>query len=76
MTDELELILRRGAGILGLKLADDGAREIAHRSRGTPRVANRLLRRVRDFATVAGEGTVTAKVADQALTRLEVDAEG
>ncbi len=74
--DELERILRRGAGILGLKLADDGAREIARRARGTPRVANRLLRRVRDFAAVAGDGTITAKVADQALTRLEVDGRG
>ncbi|MEE9289829.1 MAG: Holliday junction branch migration DNA helicase RuvB [Alphaproteobacteria bacterium] len=74
--DELEQILRRGAGILGLKLADDGAREIARRARGTPRVANRLLRRVRDFAAVAGDGTITAKVADQALTRLEVDGRG
>ncbi len=74
--DELELILRRGARILGLDLADDGAREIARRARGTPRVANRLLRRVRDFATVAGDGTVTAKVADAALTRLEVDGRG
>ncbi len=74
--DELERILRRGAGILGLKLADDGAREIARRARGTPRVANRLLRRVRDFAAVAGDRTITAKVADQALTRLEVDGRG
>ncbi|MEE8214458.1 MAG: Holliday junction DNA helicase RuvB C-terminal domain-containing protein, partial [Alphaproteobacteria bacterium] len=74
--DELERILRRGAGILGLELADDGAREIARRARGTPRVANRLLRRVRDFAAVAGDGTITAKVADQALTRLEVDGRG
>ena len=74
--DELERILRRGASILGLKLADDGAREIARRARGTPRVANRLLRRVRDFAAVAGDGTITAKVADQALTRLEVDGRG
>ncbi len=74
--DELERILRRGAGILGLELADDGAREIARRARGTPRVANRLLRRVRDFAAVAGDGAITAKVADQALTRLEVDGRG
>jgi len=71
--DELESILRRGAAILGMVLAQDGAHEIARRSRGTPRVANRLLRRVRDFAAVAGEATVTAAVADQALNRLEVD---
>ncbi|MDX1484062.1 MAG: Holliday junction branch migration DNA helicase RuvB [Alphaproteobacteria bacterium] len=74
--EELELILRRGAGILGLDLADDGAQEIARRARGTPRVANRLLRRVRDFAAVAGRDTVTAEVADQALNRLEVDLRG
>jgi len=71
--DELEGILRRGAAILGMALAPDGAHEIARRSRGTPRVANRLLRRVRDFAAVAGQASVTAEVADQALNRLEVD---
>jgi Holliday junction DNA helicase RuvB len=71
--DELEGILCRGAAILGMALAPDGAHEIARRSRGTPRVANRLLRRVRDFASVAGEASVTAEVADQALNRLEVD---
>ena len=70
---ELEKILGRGAGILGMRLSKDGAHEIARRSRGTPRVANRLLRRVRDFAAVAGEETVTAGVADAALNRLEVD---
>lgn len=74
--EELESILRRGAGILGVTLAEDGAREIACRSRGTPRVANRLLRRVRDFAAVAGAGAVDAKVADEALNRLEVDGRG
>jgi Holliday junction DNA helicase RuvB len=74
--DELEGILTRGAAILGMALAPDGAHEIARRSRGTPRVANRLLRRVRDFAAVGGEATVTAAVADQALNRLEVDQGG
>lgn len=70
---ELELIVRRGARVLGLDLADSGALEIARRARGTPRVAGRLLRRVRDFAAVAKAGRVDAKLADQALTRLEVD---
>ena len=74
--EELELIVRRGAHILGLPLTDDGALEIARRARGTPRIAGRLLRRVRDFATVAGAGEVTRKIADAALTRLEVDALG
>ncbi|MDN2579920.1 Holliday junction branch migration DNA helicase RuvB [Aquibium sp. ELW1220] len=74
--EELELIVRRGARILGLPLSDDGATEIARRARGTPRIAGRLLRRVRDFATVAGAETVTRKVADEALLRLEVDALG
>jgi Holliday junction DNA helicase RuvB len=73
---ELEAIVRRGAGILGLPLASDGAHEIARRARGTPRVAGRLLRRVRDFAAVAGAKTVDAKIADAALTRLEVDGRG
>jgi Holliday junction DNA helicase RuvB len=70
---ELELIVRRGARVLGLDLADSGALEIARRARGTPRVAGRLLRRVRDFAAVAKAGRVDAKLADQALNRLEVD---
>jgi Holliday junction DNA helicase RuvB len=73
---ELETIVRRGAGILGLSLAPDGAHEIARRARGTPRVAGRLLRRVRDFAAVAGARTVDAGIADAALTRLEVDGRG
>jgi Holliday junction DNA helicase RuvB len=75
-TGELEEILRRGAGVLGFDLAPDGATEIARRSRGTPRVAGRLLRRVRDFAAVAKSGRVDAQLADQALTRLEVDSIG
>jgi Holliday junction DNA helicase RuvB len=73
---ELEKIVRRGAAILNLKLAADGAHEIARRARGTPRVAGRLLRRVRDFAAVAEAGTVDAVIADQALNRLEVDGRG
>ncbi|MGS1016442.1 Holliday junction branch migration DNA helicase RuvB [Allosphingosinicella humi] len=74
--EELERVVRRAAGLLGLVLADDGATEIARRSRGTPRIAGRLLRRVRDFAQAAGAGEVDAKVADGALTRMEVDALG
>jgi Holliday junction DNA helicase RuvB len=74
--EELEKVIRRAAALLDLGIADDGAREIARRARGTPRIAGRLLRRVRDFANVAGEGSVTAKVADAALNRLEVDALG
>ena len=70
---ELERVVTRGAGLLDMKIHPDGAREIARRARGTPRVAGRLMRRVRDFAHVAGDGVVTAKVADDALTRLEVD---
>jgi holliday junction DNA helicase RuvB len=74
--DELELVVRRAARLLGLEIAPDGAAEIARRARGTPRIAGRLLRRVRDFANVAGELTVDRRVADDALTRLEVDALG
>jgi Holliday junction DNA helicase RuvB len=74
--DELETIVRRAARVLKIEMTDDGAAEIAKRSRGTPRVANRLLRRVRDFASVADHGVVTAKIADAALQRLEVDALG
>jgi Holliday junction DNA helicase RuvB len=74
--DELEQILVRGADLLAFELAADGAREIARRARGTPRVATRLLRRVRDFATVDGAGAVTAEIADRALGRLDVDHRG
>ncbi len=74
--EELELIVRRGARILALPMSDDGALEIARRARGTPRIAGRLLRRVRDFASVAGAEKVTRTVADEALSRLEVDALG
>jgi Holliday junction DNA helicase RuvB len=70
---ELEAIVKRGARVLDVPMTDDGAREIARRSRGTPRVAGRLLRRVRDFATVAKRLPVDAFVADAALQRLEVD---
>jgi Holliday junction DNA helicase RuvB len=70
---ELERVVTRGARLLGLELDSGGAREIARRSRGTPRVAGRLLRRVRDFAHAAGAELVTAAVADAALTRLEID---
>jgi Holliday junction DNA helicase RuvB len=70
---ELEHVVTRGARLLELPIDAGGAREIARRSRGTPRVAGRLMRRVRDFAHVAGNGTVTAAMADAALTRLEVD---
>ena len=74
--DELELIVRRGARLLDLPMNDEGAVEIARRARGTPRIAGRLLRRVRDFASVAGAEVVNRKVADAALSRLEVDALG
>ena len=71
--DELLQIIQRGARIMALPITDDGAREIAKRSRGTPRIAGRLLRRVRDFASVDGSSTVTAQSADKALKLLEVD---
>jgi len=74
--DELSVILANQAVRLGMDLADDGAAEIAGRARGTPRIAGRLLRRVRDIADVGGHGRVTASVADDALSRLEVDASG
>ena len=74
--DELELIVTRGAGVLGLAISPDGAKEIAHRSRGTPRVAGRLLRRVRDFAAFEKAPVVDAEVADRALRQLEVDSRG
>ncbi|KQS84196.1 MULTISPECIES: Holliday junction branch migration DNA helicase RuvB [unclassified Rhizobium] len=71
--EELESIVRRGARLMGLGMTDDGAREIARRARGTPRIAGRLLRRVRDFAEVAKAEAVTKEIADEALTRLLVD---
>jgi holliday junction DNA helicase RuvB len=73
---ELENIVRRAARVIGLELAADGANEIARRARGTPRIAGRLLRRVRDFAVVEGADVVDRKVADGALRLLEVDASG
>ncbi len=74
--DELLSVVTRGARLLGMSIDDAGAREIARRSRGTPRVAGRLLRRVRDFAHVAGTDSIGARIADEALTRLEVDSLG
>jgi Holliday junction DNA helicase RuvB len=70
---ELEQVVRRAARLLGLPLTEDGAREVARRARGTPRIAGRLLRRVRDFAQAAGDAEVDAAIADAALTRMEVD---
>jgi Holliday junction DNA helicase RuvB len=74
--EELELIVRRSAEILGTRIDEGGAREIARRARGTPRIANRLLRRVRDFAEVDYEGHITQEVAHDALNRMEVDTYG
>lgn len=74
--DELHQIVTRGARLLGAPASRDGAREIACRARGTPRIAGRLLRRVVDFAIVEGDGTVTQDIADMALTRLGVDTLG
>lgn len=71
--EELEKIVSRGASLLGMPLSKEGAMEIAKRSRGTPRVAGRLLRRVRDFGAVSGVGEVDNKIADNALKRLDVD---
>jgi Holliday junction DNA helicase RuvB len=73
---ELELIVNRGARVLGIAITADGANEIARRARGTPRIAGRLLRRVRDFASVAGNPAIDRAVADTALAALEVDAAG
>ena len=74
--EELEQIVSRGARVLGIGMTADGANEIARRARGTPRIAGRLLRRVRDFALVAGSTSVDRAAADRALTQLEVDAAG
>ena len=73
---ELELIVNRGARVLGIEITPDGANEIARRARGTPRIAGRLLRRVRDFAHVAGARSIDRGGADRALLALEVDAAG
>ena len=75
-TAELAAIVRRSASLLSVKLVEEGAGEIARRSRGTPRIANRLLRRVRDYAQVRADGAVTRPVAEAALAMLEVDALG
>lgn len=75
-TEELTRIVTRSATLLGMEIDPEGAREIAARSRGTPRIANRFLRRVRDFAQVCADGVITRQTADLALTRLEVDALG
>jgi len=72
-TEELIKIVTRSADILGVKIDPQGAEEIARRSRGTPRIANRLLKRVRDYAQVKANGVITKEVADQALTMLEID---
>ncbi len=74
--EELEKVVTRGANLLGIGMDKGGATEIARRSRGTPRVAGRLMRRVRDFAHVAGSDVITHEIADDALTRLEVDSIG
>ena len=71
--DELKTIVKRSAGILKIEITDKGAYEIASRSRGTPRIANRLLKRVRDFAQVQGDGVITDEIADVALSSLEID---
>ena len=75
-TEDLRRIVERSAGILGVEIEPAGAVEIASRSRGTPRIANRMLRRVRDFAQVKGSGVITRDIADEALQRLEVDKAG
>ena len=71
--EELKRIVERSAGILNVEIEPEGAYEIASRSRGTPRIANRLLRRVRDFAQVCHDGVITTEAADHALGKLEVD---
>jgi Holliday junction DNA helicase RuvB len=76
LPDELEIIIRRSAGLLGVTLTDGGAAELAGRSRGTPRIANRLLRRVRDYAEVRADGVVTRELARTALELYEVDEHG
>lgn len=74
--EELGRIVRRSAGLLGVGCEEDGAQELAKCSRGTPRVANRLLKRVRDFAEVCGDGIITKETADLALRRMEIDEQG
>ena len=74
--EELALIVKRSAGILDVPIEDDGAMEIAKRSRGTPRIANRLLKRVRDFATVQGDGAIDGAIAVAARKQMDIDAQG
>lgn len=74
--EQLTSIVKRSAGILKIEITDKGASEIASRSRGTPRIANRLLKRVRDFAEISGDGTITDEIADKALSSLEIDKKG
>ena len=71
--EQLTSIVKRSAGILKIEITDKGAAEVASRSRGTPRIANRLLKRVRDFAEITGTGTITDEIADKALSCLEID---
>ena len=72
-TDDLKVIVKRSAGILGCQIDDDASVEIAKRSRGTPRIANRLLKRIRDYAEVQGEGKITKDIADKTLDIMEID---
>ena len=74
--EELAVIVKRSAGILGYEITDDGAYEIASRSRGTPRIANRLLKRVRDYAQVEGKQSIDSQISNYALGKLEIDALG
>jgi Holliday junction DNA helicase RuvB len=74
--DQLQIIIIRSANLLNIHIEDGGAREIARRSRGTPRIANNLLRRVRDYAQVRADGRITVQIADQALAMLEIDQNG
>ena len=74
--DDLQTIVRRSAGLLSVEINTDGAAEVARRSRGTPRIANNLLRRVRDYAQVKGDGRIDGGTADKALAMLEIDADG
>ena len=76
MADNLQAIVRRSAGLLNVEIDTDGAAEVARRSRGTPRIANNLLRRVRDYAQVKGDGRINGGTADKALAMLEIDADG
>jgi Holliday junction DNA helicase RuvB len=75
-SEELGRIVKRSAGLLNVPMDPDGGFEIARRSRGTPRIANRLLRRVRDYADVKGDGTITLDIANRALAMLDVDPQG